>query len=132
MLSKSILHNRIGKWTLVLTEFALTFVSLKAIKGHVVTYFLANHSNVEILECYIGIKPRILYFDELKHIMGAGIGVVLIFPSDIPMKILFKIQLVCSNNEAKYEALIVGLETFLNLGAMHILIRGDSELFINQ
>jgi len=30
------------------------------------------------------------------------------------------------------EALIVGLETLLNLGAKHFLIRGDSELAINQ
>jgi len=57
MLSKSILHNRIGKWALTLTKFSLTFVPLKEIKGQIVAYFLANHSNIEILECYIGIKP---------------------------------------------------------------------------
>ena len=48
------------------------------------------------------------------------------------MRILFEIKPLCSNNEAEYEALKVDLETLLNLSARHILIRGDSELVINQ
>ena len=105
---------------------------MKAIKGHIVVDFLANHSKREILECYIGIKHWILYFDGSKHVDGFGIGVVLISPNNMPVRILFKIKPLCSNNEAKYAALIVGLETWLNLGARHILIRADSELVINQ
>jgi len=57
MFSKSILHNIIRKWTLALIEFSLTFVLLKVIKGQIIANFLADHSNIEILECYIGIKP---------------------------------------------------------------------------
>jgi len=48
------------------------------------------------------------------------------------LKILFDIQPVCSNNQAEYEALIFGLETLLNLGAKHVMTRGDSKLVINQ
>ena len=48
------------------------------------------------------------------------------------MKILFEIQPLCSNNEAEYEALIVDLEILLNLGAKHVLIRGDFELGLYQ
>ena len=74
MLSKSILHNRIWKWTLALNKFSLTFVPLKAMKGQVVVGFLADHTNIKILECYIGIKTWILYFDGLKHVNEVGIG----------------------------------------------------------
>ena len=77
-------------------------MSLKAIKGQVVADFLVDNLNIEIMECYIGIKPWILYFDGSKHVNGAEIDVVLISPNDIPMKILFVIQPVCSNNEAKW------------------------------
>ena len=76
MLSKSILHSRIGKWILALTKFSLIFVPMKAIKGQIVVDFLADHSNIEILECFIGIKPCILYFDGSKDVGGSGIGVV--------------------------------------------------------
>ena len=53
MLSKYILCNRIGKWTLALRKFSHTFVPLKAIKGQTVVDFLAEHSNIEVLECYV-------------------------------------------------------------------------------
>ena len=33
MLSKPILHSRIGKWALALTEYSLTYMPLKAVKG---------------------------------------------------------------------------------------------------
>ena len=33
MLSKPILHGRIGKWALALTKYSLTFMPLKAMKG---------------------------------------------------------------------------------------------------
>ena len=75
MISKSILPNRIRKWTLALTKFSLTFVPLKAIKGQIIADFLANHSNIEILECYIMIRPWVPYFDGLKHVDGSKISV---------------------------------------------------------
>ena len=105
---------------------------MKAIKRQIVADFLVDHSNIEMLKCYIGIKPWVLYFDRLKHSHGARIGVILFSPNITLVKILFEIQPVCSNNEAGYETLIVGLETLLNLGAKHVLIRGDFELVINQ
>ena len=67
-------------------------MSLKAIKGQVVADFLVDNLNIEIMECYIGIKPWILYFDGSKHVNGTRIGVVLIFPSNTPLDINFKIQ----------------------------------------
>jgi hypothetical protein len=33
MLSKPILHSRIGKWALALTEYSLTYMPLKVVKG---------------------------------------------------------------------------------------------------
>ena len=44
MLSKPILHSRIGKWALALTEYSLTFMPLRAVKGQVVADFIVDHS----------------------------------------------------------------------------------------
>jgi len=63
---------------------------------------------------------------------GFGIGIVIISPKDIPIRVLFKIKPQCLNNEAKYEALIVGLEALISLWAKLVLIRGDSKLVIKQ
>jgi len=105
---------------------------LKSIKGQIVVDFEANHSNIESLECYIGIKPWVLHFDGSKHVNSVGIGVILISPNNTLVKMFFKIQPLCSNNEVEHEALIVGLETLFNLGARHVLIKEDFELVINQ
>jgi hypothetical protein len=42
MLSKPILHSRIGKWALALTEYSLTYKPLKAVKGQIVADFIAD------------------------------------------------------------------------------------------
>lgn len=47
MLSKPILHSQIGKWALALTKYYLTYMPLKAMKGHVVAYFIVDHVVVE-------------------------------------------------------------------------------------
>lgn len=93
MLYKSILHNRIGKWALILIEFSLNFLPLKATKGQIVANFLADHTHVEILECFVGIKPWVLYFDGSKHIDGFGICIVIISSNNIPLRFLLKLDL---------------------------------------
>lgn len=47
MLSKSIPHSRIGKWALTLTEYSLTYVPLKVVKGKMVVDFIVDHSITE-------------------------------------------------------------------------------------
>ncbi|WJX95108.1 hypothetical protein P8452_76467 [Trifolium repens] len=132
MLSKPILHSRIGKWALALTEYSLTYKPLKAVKGQIVADFIVDHSALETPQNYVDSEPWKLYLDGSKHKHGVGIGILIISPSKIPTKFKYKINGFCSNNEAEYEALITGLEILLDLGAKNILIRGDSELVLKQ
>ncbi|CAJ2644769.1 unnamed protein product [Trifolium pratense] len=132
MLLKPILHSRIGKWALALTEYSLTYQPLRAVKGQVVADFLVDHSVAETPITYVEHEPWMLYFDGSKHKHGTGIGILIISPLKIPTKFKYKINGTCSNNEAEYEALIVGLKIILDLGAKHVKIRGDSELVIKQ
>ncbi|WJX26318.1 hypothetical protein P8452_15256 [Trifolium repens] len=132
MLLKPILHSRIGKWALALTEYSLTYKPLRAVKGQIVADFLAEHSVSEAPIESIDIEPWNLYFDGSRHRHGTGIGIFILSPCKIPTKFKYKINGSCSNNEAEYEALITGLEILLDLGARHVKIRGDSELVIKQ
>ncbi|XP_058774553.1 uncharacterized protein LOC131648840 [Vicia villosa] len=111
MLSKPIIHSRIGKWVLALTEYSLAFMPLKAMKGQLWR----------------------LFFDGSTHKDGRGVGILLISPDRIPTKLKYRIEgPLCSNNEAEYEALIAGLEAMLELGATMVEIKGDSKLVIKQ
>ncbi|XP_039683823.1 uncharacterized protein [Medicago truncatula] len=132
MLSKPILHSRVGKWALPLTEYSLTYQSLKAVKGQIVADFIVDHSVDEVLTTEIENHPWSLYFDGSSHKNGTGVGIVIISPKHHVFKYMFRINQLCSNNEAKYEALITGLETALELGARYIEIKGEFELVLRQ
>jgi hypothetical protein len=70
MLLKPILHSRIGKWALALTEYSLTYKPLKAVKGQIVADFITDHSVIEVPVDYVELEPWILYFDGSRHKHG--------------------------------------------------------------
>jgi hypothetical protein len=108
MLSKPILHSIVGKWALALSEYSLTYQPLKSVKGQIVAAFIVDHSLVEATQSYVENQPWTLYFYGSSHKNGTGVGIFIISPLNIPTKFKYKIN--GSNNEAEYEALIVGLE----------------------
>ena len=95
MLSKPILHSRIGKWALSLTEYSLTFIPLKAMKGQVVADFIVDHSIQEGSLNYLEIEPWKLYFDGSSYKDGTGVGVLIISPNKIPTTFKYKIDGDC-------------------------------------
>lgn len=97
-----------------------------------VSYFIVDHYIVENSLNYLELEPWKLYIDGSSHKDGTGVGVFSIYPNKIPTKFKYKVEGLCSNNEAKYEALIADLEILLELGATRVKIMGDSELVIKQ
>ena len=97
--------------------------------------FLVDHPCVAINSHdinYVEIKAWKLYFDGSRHQNGAGIGLLLVSPCGEPTYFMFEILYECSNNEAEYEALIMGLELLVARGARNVDIIGDSQLVIKQ
>lgn len=94
--------------------------------------FIVDHETVENPQNYLELESWKLYFDGSSHKDGAGIGVFIISPNKILTKFKHKIYGPCSNSEAEYEALIVGLEILLKLGVTRVEIGGDSELVVKQ
>ena len=135
MLLKPMIYGRIGKWIIAFTEFSLQYVPTKVVKGQVLTDFLTKHPNVELYPVetnFVGLKPWKLYFNSSQHKDGVGVGVLIVFPNDEPTRFMFELQYECSNNEAKYEALIFGLKVLLSWKVKHVKIIGDSSLMAKQ
>jgi len=63
---------------------------------------------------------------------AGGIGIVLYSPRGDHLKYAVYLQFQTTNNEAKYEALLQGLELAKSLGADSIIIQRDSQLVIGQ
>ena len=62
----------------------------------------------------------------------AGVGVVLISPQKYVIPRAFSLTEPCSNNVAKYKALLIGMQLAQEIGVKHLEAYGDSKLIINQ
>ena len=83
-----------------------------------------------------------MYFDRASSIDPAtssiiprvkvGAGIVFVTPSRGIIQHSVSISKPRTNNEAEYEALILGLEIVIQMGIEYLHILGDSQLIINQ
>lgn len=131
MLSKPILHSRIGKWALAFTEYSLTYFPLKAVKGQIVADFIIDHSVVQTMEAYAGTKPWRIYFDGSIHKDGSGVGIFILCRKTYRPSLGIR-KGSCSSNEVKYETLITRLYILWDLGETNVEIKGDLELVVRQ
>ncbi|CAN6562196.1 unnamed protein product [Malus baccata var. baccata] len=79
------------------------------------------------------ITPWKLYFDGSHTQKASGAGIVIVNPHWVYHYYSFLLDYHGNtNNRAEYEALIIGLEILMDLGATEVEVFGDSELVINQ
>ena len=95
-------------------RIALKYMPLKAMKRQALADFLAQHPWLEIqnplanCQDYVQIKPWTLAFDGSKHQMRVGEGIVITSSEGVEEKFIYRLDIQCSNNQAKYEAFIIG------------------------
>ena len=70
--------------------------------------------------------------DGASSVVGANARIVIITSEGIRLEHSFKLGFKTSNNEAEYEAPIVGLKTAFDLGARDMEVYLDSRLVVNQ
>ncbi|CAL8152094.1 unnamed protein product [Prunus armeniaca] len=70
--------------------------------------------------------------DGSSNRQGSGAGLVLKTPDDTTIEYAIRFQFRASNNEAEYEALLVGLRLTQSSGAERLMICSDSQLVVNQ
>ena len=71
-----------------------------------------------------------LYFDTSRNTQGEDVGCLLIDPCGIQNYLSCHLESKCTNNDAKYEALIQGLRKEIDLKVKSIEVFGDSRLVI--
>jgi ribonuclease HI len=139
---------------MILTEFDISFVSQKSIKGQALADFLALHPIPddspllcefpdENICCTTSGEPTWeMYFDgasSVKPVPGgqipqikAGAGLIFITPEGGITRHALTLTAPCTNNEAEYEALIAGLEIARELKISRLMVFGDSQLIMRQ
>ena len=124
ILSRPLIIGQIGKWSLALLKFTLVYFLHKSVKGQALANFMAYHPSLEIQlkkDVELGIfeverQPWILKFDD-SSTEKFGVGIVIISPKGIKTTLSFNLAFKCTNNQAKYEALVIGLKILMELGA---------------
>lgn len=61
-----------------------------------------------------------------------GIGVILTSLKGDILKYGVQLQFPATNDEAKYEAILIGLRVARSLGAKNVILKSDSKLVIGQ
>jgi ribonuclease HI len=69
-----------------------------------------------------------LFFDGLACREGQGVGVVFIFPRGTVFEQSVHLEYFCTNNQAEYEAILLGLQILSFIDIKHIEAFSDSLL----
>jgi ribonuclease HI len=73
-----------------------------------------------------------LFFDGLTCRKGQGVGIVLISPRGAVFEQSVRLEYFCTNNQAEYEAILLGVQILSSMGVKHVEAFGDSLLVVHQ
>ncbi|XP_037495468.1 uncharacterized protein LOC119370750 [Jatropha curcas] len=116
-------------------------IQRKAIKGSVIADHLAASPRDAEIE-YVRFPDEVIlliqadqwkmYFNGAANYQGCSAGVVIVTPDGKRLPFSIKLAFQIINNEAEYEACIVGLEAALSIQIKRLTIYGDSILIVSQ
>ena len=73
-----------------------------------------------------------MFFDRAAQQDAAGVGIFCITLKGDVLPYVFTLTENCSNNVAKYQTLIIGLEMAIDMKVTQLKVYRDSKLVINQ
>ncbi|XP_074355731.1 uncharacterized protein LOC141695382 [Apium graveolens] len=152
---RQILHKpessgRMLKWAIELGQFDLEYCPRTAIKGQALADFVlefdeeiddkaivpaestSQESHQDEKKQELPHPWWTLHVDRAVNNSGSGAGIILITPEGHRLMSAIHLKFYATNNDAEYEALINGLKLALEVGAVNLIVRSDSELVINQ
>jgi hypothetical protein len=104
-------------------------------KGQVIADFIVWHSideNDDESCNLVSIHSWKLFFDGSACREGQGIGVVLVSSKGAIFEQLVRLEYFCTNNQAEYEAIMLGLQILSSIGVKYVKAFGDSLLVMQQ
>ena len=76
--------------------------------------------------------PWELYVDEAANQRESGVGLVLVSPERITIEKSLRLNFSTTNNEAKYETLLMGMMMVQKMGGKAMKVFSDSKLVVGQ
>ncbi|KAI9128684.1 hypothetical protein K1719_000167 [Acacia pycnantha] len=117
-------------WAIELSEFDITYEARHAIKSQALADFVRELTPVD---GDVGVlEPWKIYVDGSSNAKGSGARIIIESPEGVAMEHSLQLNFPTSNNQAEYEALLVGLQQAKELGAQRVSVFTDSQLVSAQ
>ena len=143
LLRKAGYTGRISKWGTILGAFNIKFMPRTSIKGQFLTDLVAEFTEslleMEDEEQNSGgrqvkvvslLEPSSckLYVDGATNQRGFEVGLIVVSPNKITIEKSLRLGFSVTNNEAEYEALLIGIAMVQKMGGKAVEVFSDSRL----
>jgi hypothetical protein len=131
---KDIMRNReatgrIGKWVAELNEFTIDYIHRFSIQSHALADFIADWTpGAQEEEATKDVEAWTVFCDCSWGTFGAEAAAVLVAPSKVRACYAVKLDFSCTNNIAKYEALLLGLRKLKAMGIRRAILKTDLQV----
>ncbi|XP_074265474.1 uncharacterized protein LOC141587908 [Silene latifolia] len=141
IMRKPELSGRMTKWSVHLSGYDLQFEPRTAIKSQALADFIFDFCAATRGEAEEGMltitrsqdsEIWTLYIDGASNAKGAGVGLVLRSPKGDMIVQAVRCEFKATNNEAEYEALILGMQMASGLKVKNPRVYSDSLLVVNH
>ena len=123
-MSKPEAAGRMVQWAIELSQFDVEYRPRTAIKAQALADFIAEFTTPE--EANRLEEPWTINTDGSSTQHGGGAGIVITSLENNVLEYGVQLKFPITNNEAEYEALLVGLRIARTLGAQRIVLKSDS------
>ena len=132
--------GRITKWGTILRAFDIKYMPRTSIKGKILVDLVAEFTEPSVEELKAvenmdeklvgtisqpGLSPWEVYVDRASNQKGLGVGLVLISPEKVIVEKSLRLDFLATNNEAEYEALMMGMTMVQRMGGKSIKVFSD-------
>ena len=137
----------VAKWGTILGVFYIKYMPCISIKGQVLADLVAEFTKRPVEELKLeenmdgklvgtisqnGLSPWEVYVDGTSNQKGSGVGLVLISPKKIIIEKSLRLDFSATNNEAEYEALMMGMAMVQRMGGKSVKVFSDLRLVVGQ
>ncbi|KAL0320221.1 UNVERIFIED_CONTAM: hypothetical protein Sradi_5283600 [Sesamum radiatum] len=131
ILGKPDTSGRLVKWTVELSKYDISYLPRTTIKAQALVDFVFEMTEMTIKDASQDQK-WLLHVDGSSTAQGSGASIVITTPQGEDLEFAIKFGFKASNNEAEYEALVIGMKMAHEAGAKHLLAYLDSQLVVKQ